>query len=324
MEEIIRLTEKTELILSPKSPYNFDANLHKPSHFPSSDNFWEKGFYWISMLWKNQVLGLKFENLGTISKPKIKTNVYSQKELSKDFIESLIPEIGWRFNFDQDVSEFCNKYKKDKFLEKFIQKWKGMKPISGNSLYEMLIIFFVLQNATVRRSVQMLENLFQKFGQKVCFDGKTLSTFWDPDRMAKSSEQELRDLKVGYRTKFFIRLTQQFVNNELNDFELRKMNKEQIKEEVLKIYGVGPASAEYLLFEYFYFLDSLEIIPPWEQKIMSKLLFNKKIVSTKEILDFFKKRYKGYEKLAFHYIWEDIFWQRKNKTIPWLEKEIRL
>jgi len=57
---------------------------------------------------------------------------------------------------------------------------------------------------------------------------------------------------------------------------------------------------------------------------MSRLIFNKKLVPAKKILDFFQKRYKRYEKLAFHYIWEDLFWQRKHKHIEWLEKEIRL
>jgi hypothetical protein len=31
-----------------------------------------------------------------------------------------------------------------------------------------------------------------------------------------------------------------------------------------------------------------------------------------------------WEKLASHYIWEDIFWKRKHEHIEWLEKEIRL
>lgn len=92
---------------------------------------------------------------------------------------------------------------------------------------------------------------------------------------------------------------------------------------MLRLYGVGPASVEYLFFEDFYFYSSLETIPPWEQKIMSRLIFNKKLVSIRKILNFFKK-YKDWEKLAFHYIWEDIFWKRKHKHIEWLEKEIRL
>jgi hypothetical protein len=69
--------------------------------------------------------------------------------------------------------------------------------------------------------------------------------------------------------------------------------KKKLKKEILKFYGIDPASVEYLLFEDFYFLDSLEIIPPWKQKIMSRLIFNQELVSVKGILEFFKKRYVG-------------------------------
>jgi len=323
MVKILKLGKVESLILEPRAPYNFDANFHKPSHFPSSDNVWEKGKYFITMVWKGYILGLKFENIGAIKRPKIKINIYSKEKLSKGFIEDIILEVKYRFNFDQDISDFCNKFKEDKILGPIIEKWKGMKPIAANSLYETLIIYFVLQNATVRRSVQMLENLFKKFGKKVKFDNKILSTFWEPREMLKSTEQELRDLKLGYRAKFFVKLTEQFVNGEINEFKLRRLDKKQIKEKALELYGIGPASVEYLLFEDFYFLENLVTIPPWEQKIFSKLLFNKDLVPVEKILNFFK-RFKGYEKLAFHYIWEDLFWKRKHKHIEWLEKEIRL
>ena len=314
---MILLNKKTSLVLEPKAPYNFDANFYKPSHFPSSDNVWEKGKYWITMIWKGKKLGLKFENKGLIDRPKIKIDVYSEKKLSDEFIEELIPELKWRFNFDQDISGF------NLGLHETLKKWKGMKPMAANSLYETLSIYFVLQNASVRRSVQMLERLFDKFGEKVKFDNKILSTFWEPKDMLKSSEQELRDLKLGYRAKFFMRLSEQFVNNEIDEFELRKLSKKEVKDKALELYGIGPASVEYLLFEDFYFLDSLETIPPWEQKILSRLLFDKELVLVPEILNFFK-RFKGFEKLACHYIWEDIFWKRKHENIEWLEKEIRL
>jgi 3-methyladenine DNA glycosylase/8-oxoguanine DNA glycosylase len=323
MAESIVLVKKKSVVLEPKAPYNFDANFHKPSHFPSSDNIWEKGNYWISMVWRGQYLGLKFENLGAINEPKIRVGIYSQKTLSEDFVEELIPEIRWRFNFDSDISEFSEKYKTDKVLGSLIKKWKGMKPIAANSLYETLIIYIVLQNATVKRSVQMLENLFERFGKRIKYDQKILSTFWEPKKMARSSEQELRYLKVGYRAKFLMEISEQFANKEIDEFGLRKMSEEEVKKEMLKLYGIGPASLEYLLFEDFYFYDALATIPPWEQKIMSKLIFNKDLVSTKKIVAFFS-RLEGWEKLAFHYIWEDVFWKRKYEHIEWLEKEIRL
>ena len=321
---IKNLNKEITVELEPKAPYNFDANFHKPSHFPSSDNVWEAGRYWITMGWKGKKLGLKFENKGTVNKPKIQVSIYSLRQLSNKFLQGSIPEIRWRFNFDSDISEFCDIFKKDEFMGPIIRRWKGMKPIAANSLYETLIIYLVLQNATIRRSMQMLENLFEKFGKKVEFDNRILSTFWEPSEMAKSTGQELRELKLGYRAKFFIKITEQFVNGEIKESALRKMGKDEVKKEMLKLYGIGPASVEYLLFDDFYFCDALETIPPWEQKIMSRLIFNKELVTAKKILEFFKKRYVGWEKLAFHYIWEDVFWKRKYQHIEWLEKEIRL
>jgi len=46
-------------------------------------------------------------------------------------------------------------------------------------------------------------------------------------------------------------------------------------------------------------------------------------VPVKKLLKHFE-RFGEYKQLAVHYIWEDLWWKRKNKHIPWLEKEIRV
>lgn len=324
MGRIINLNKKFSVILKPTPLYNFDATIHKPSHFPSSDNEWQKGKYWITMVWKGKCLGLKLENKGTMVNPNIKLTIYSKETLPEEFKQSLIPEIEWRFNLKSDISGFDKKFKRDKILGPLLKRWRGTKPVAANSFYETLVVYIVLQNAVVRRSVQMLENLFNKFGKKVKFDNRVLSTFWEPKKIDRVPEQVLRDLKLGYRAKFLKRISKQFVKREIDEFRMREINKEELKREALKLFGVGPASVEYLLFEGFYHYDALETIPPWEQKIMAKLLFNKRLVPAKKILNFFRKRYPSWEKLAFHYIWEDIFWERKTQPIDWLEKEIRL
>ncbi len=62
----------------------------------------------------------------------------------------------------------------------------------------------------------------------------------------------------------------------------------------------------------------------WEQKILSRVMFNKELVPAEEITEEFEKRYGKWRGLAFHYIFTDVFWRHKKKKIPWLEKEIRL
>ena len=56
--------------LVPTAPFNFDATLHKPDYFPASDTRWEPGTRWQTMLWQGQPLGLKFEDQGTVARPR--------------------------------------------------------------------------------------------------------------------------------------------------------------------------------------------------------------------------------------------------------------
>ena len=142
--------------------------------------------------------------------------------------------------------------------------------------------------------------------------------------MKKVSERALRNLKVGYRAKSLQRLSQDFAEGTVDELQLRTLDKESGKKELMKLYGVGPETARILLFEVFHKYDVFDHIAPWQQKIYSRLFYGKKLVPAKRIRDNIKKQYGVYAMLAVHYIWEDVFWRRKNEKIAWLEKEIRL
>ena len=129
------------------------------------------------MNFRGKLLGIKMENKGTLSKPKVKLSIYSEERLAED-VESVVKEINWRYGLDEDISEFCSEFKSDKFLKLPLRRWKGMWIKCANSLYELLIIAIVLQNATVRRTVQMMNNLLSTYGSKLKFDGKGLFVFW--------------------------------------------------------------------------------------------------------------------------------------------------
>ncbi len=66
MSKSIFLEIKQVTELFPIAPFNFDSTMHKPDHFPTSDNVWESGIRWQTMLWEKIPLGLKFENQGKI------------------------------------------------------------------------------------------------------------------------------------------------------------------------------------------------------------------------------------------------------------------
>jgi len=278
------------------------------------------------MLWQNQPLGLKFANQGPVDRPGISLSISSRDELSQDFLNGLTDEINYRYNLQLDLTEFSRRFGDDPQLGPVINKWRGMRPASYSSLYEYLIIAIVLQNATVRRSVNMMQTLFMNYGTLLSYDGKELYCFWEPAEMDKVTEQELRELKVGYRAKSIKRVSAALARGEIDEFELRHKSKEEQRQALLGLYGIGPASVWYILCDVFHRLDELNHISPWEQKIYSKLFFDREPddpVGVDELLKTFE-RFGEYEMLAVHYIWEDLFWRRKHEHVEWLEKLIRL
>lgn len=327
MKKRAALTVKHIINLSPIAPFNFDATVHKPDHFPSADNDWQPGIRWQTMLWRNVPLGLKIQNKGTIDNPAVSVSVWAGKKLDRGFLNSLRREISYRYSLELDLAGFNKRFKRDPQLGPVIEKWRGMRPMSYSSLYEGIIIAIVLQNATIRRSVNMLQALFENYGTLLSYEDKQLYSFWPTNVMAQVSEQELRNLKVGYRAKNIMRVTEAFTRDGFSEFELRKKPRDEQRKALLDLYGIGPASVGYILFDCFHHMNELVHISPWEQRIYSKLFFDvdpDNPVSVKRLLALFDKCFAPYKMLAVHYLWEDLFWKRKHQRIPWLENLIRL
>ncbi|MFW9985521.1 MAG: DNA-3-methyladenine glycosylase family protein [Candidatus Odinarchaeota archaeon] len=325
--EVAMLEFRCRVVVVPSSPFHFDATFHKPDHFPSADNVWEPGIRWQTMLWQGVPLGLKFEMAGTVNAPKIDVSVWSEDRLDTQFFEGFWAEVAYRYQWWLDLTEFYQRFQQDRLLEHLLRRWRGMRPLNHSSLYEYLMIAIVLQNATVRRSVNMMQALFETYGTRLAYDGQVLFCFWSPEEIAQVSEQELRELKVGYRAKSIKRVTDAFVEDRIDEMIIRQASKDMQRTQLLDLYGIGPASVGYILSDVFHHLDELDYISPWEQKIYSKLFFDTPVdapVSTDRLLDFFRDRFGEYRMLAVHYIWEDLFWKRKQTPVEWLEKLIRL
>lgn len=322
----MKLKKITSVEVVPTAPFAFDATFHKPDHFTSGDNLWEPGIRWQTWAWEGVCFGLKFENAGTVDKPKMLVHVFANTDPGKKKVDSLIEEIKYRYNLDFDLSGFYERFADDVVLGPITKKSLGMRPGHPSSLYEYLIIGIMLQNATVRRSVQMFQALLEHYGTLLEFDGKKLWCFWEPGRLQKVTEEELRALKVGYRARSIKKTDDHFGAKLMDEMELRGKDLETQRTELLKLYGVGPATVWYLLFDVFHHWDFFNHISPWEQKIYSKLFFDKEPenpVPVEKLLEHIGK-FKPYQHLAIHYIWEDLWWKRKNESIPWLEKLIRI
>ncbi len=308
-------------LLRPTVPFHFEGTMHKPSHFPSPDNAYDGATYWQTVNFRGRPLGLR---LSEGSSAEIDLEIFSQRPLSVVDIEAVETELRWRFDLDTDLRPFTDLLQHDSTLSAVLEKWRGMRVSCAYSLYEFLIVTIVLQNTTVRRSVQMLDALFHAYGRRMRYGGRELWVFWSPQDLVHVTEDELRALKLGYRARFIRRITEQFAKGAIDELALRNCTKEAAGRELLSLYGIGPASVGMLLFEVFHHCDAFDRISPWEQKILSRLLFAKDDVPAERILKLARRRWKSWRMLAVHYLFEDLFWKHLGQPVDWLIPLIRL
>ncbi|GAI42098.1 unnamed protein product, partial [marine sediment metagenome] len=115
MKKLIKLKLQKTIRVKPIKPFAFDPTFHKPDHFTSGDNYWKKGVRWQTWNWKNKPLGIKFSDKGTINNPLVAIKIYAKDKLSDDFLNSLIEEIKYRYNFNLKLNDFYKIFKKDNF-----------------------------------------------------------------------------------------------------------------------------------------------------------------------------------------------------------------
>lgn len=297
--------------IKPSAPFNFEAS-YKPSHFETPLESYENGNYWFTMRFLNKIFGIKMRSIETVNKPKVKIEIYLESKLNVKEKKELLKELNWRFCFDEDISDFVMLAKKDKILKKTFENVYGMRECSLNSIYELLVISLVLQNTNVKRTRAMLRNLLEKYGTKVVFDGKELFAFFKPEIIARAREKELRDCKLGYRAPYIKSISQSFANKKINECELRKMSKDDTKEKLMELKGIGPYSADIILAEALRYHDIL-VLDIWSQKIFSKVLFGDEKHSKEQILKKAETLWNGWKGLAGRYIMEDLFWREHQK-----------
>ncbi len=252
----------------------------------------------------------------------VRIDVFGQKGISKDSLLGLISVIEREYDTKSDLNPFYLILNKSKVFRHSFLKWIGTHPTCGYSLYELLVICLCLQNTNIKRTIQMMNNLFTTFGVLIKFDGKRLYGFWNPI-LLNDQELKLRELKLGYRAKLLVKLSL-FFSSQDHQYEkgLWRLSDSDLIRSLQEIPSVGPATASYLAFEYFHKYDASYHIPPWERKIFS-YIFKMKGIRSKNIIEFAKKTWPHYSMLALHVLFEDQFWKMHNGKNEWLKNIIR-
>ncbi len=309
-----KLSLRTTLRFNVKEAFSFEETFYSPVRFPSKLELYKEDCYYFAMNLGYIIVGLKYYMCGK----QLCLDIYSQHKCGRKTLAKIEEEIRCGLSGDNDYREFYNRYVNDKLLKNVIKRHQGKHNFSIYSLYENLIVSVFLQNATVQRTISMCQNMLEKYGTLLCFDNIEVYAMWRPEEL-HASEEELRLSKIGYRAKNILYITKHFVENNISEAALRKMPRDKLEKELLKIYGVGKQTVFYIIGG----TENIKHIPVWERKILSKYIFNEELCEERVLVDWFREKYGKWCGLALSLIFEDIFHQHKEKPFLWLKEIMR-
>ncbi|WP_128478473.1 DNA-3-methyladenine glycosylase family protein [Halorussus pelagicus] len=216
--------------------------------------------------------------------------------------DSLVVE---RLRLDDDLPAIFEAIPDDDLLSEATDAYRGLR-IVDDPFFPCLISFICSAQMRVERIHGMQTALAREFGETVAFDGETYHAFPTPKRLARASEDDLRELGLGYRAPYVQRSAELVASGETTAEDVWGLDYADAREAIQAFVGVGDKVADCVLL---FSLGYLEAVPldTWIQSAIEEYYPDCERGSYAETSDAirtaFGGEYAGYaQTYVFHYL----------------------
>lgn len=153
----------------------------------------------------------------------------------------------WKEYFDLSASyaDYARRIDEaDEYLKAAARFGQGIR-ILRQDVWEMIITFIISQQNNIPRIKGLIRALCEKYGRrKETPEGGFYDTFPDAEALAGVSEEELRELKLGYRSKYICGTARMAVEGDFDLEKLKGMAYEDARAELMRLPGIGGKVAD--------------------------------------------------------------------------------
>lgn len=199
----------------------------------------------------------------------------------------------------------------DQNMKKSIEYGNGIR-ILNQDLWETIISFIISANNNIPRIKGIIERLSEKYGDEIKYKKNKYYTFPTPEQLKNVTVEEYRKLGLGFRDIRLYETTKMILNKQV-DIENMKNNPNtiEVREELLKLSGVGPKVADCILL--FSDLKRFEVFPidVWVRRVMNDLYIKNEDetkVDKKQIEKIANEKFGDLAGLAQQYLF---YWRRE-------------
>ncbi|MFB6305368.1 MAG: DNA-3-methyladenine glycosylase [Haloferacaceae archaeon] len=168
-----------------------------------------------------------------------------------------VPHLTRLLRLDDDLDAIVAATPDDPLLDRAYERYRGMRLVRDPP-FPSLVSFICSAQMRVDRIHGMQVALARQFGETLPLDGRTYHAFPTPERLAAATEDELRDLKLGYRAPYVRRTAEMVADGEAHPAEAAGRPYEAAREYLTRFVGVGDKVADCVLL---FSLGYLEAVP---------------------------------------------------------------
>jgi N-glycosylase/DNA lyase len=173
--------------------------------------------------------------------------VIVEQENESLFVETELsrPEVEKALGLHHDLDKIFSSFPEDDRVEKAKQELHGLRIVS-DEFFPTLVSYLLSPQMRIPRIKKMHNDIAREYGEAVEVNGEELLRFPTAEELSRATEQELRDLGVGYRAPYIERSTEIFLDG-FEPEEVREMEYVEAREAMKQFHGVGDKVADCVL-----------------------------------------------------------------------------
>ena len=234
--------------LKPNPPFRLDLTAWALRRRP--DNVvdrWDGRTYGRVLVVNGRPFETEVTQSGTLDHPRLQIAV-TGSQLSPSLKANATAALEKMLGLRTDLFDFYRFARRDKKLWELSQRFLGLKPPRFPDLFEALVNGFACQQLSLTVGILLLKRLAINYGVPFRKEGETVYSFAQPDGLARSDLQVLRQLGFSrQKGRFLIELAQKVTEKTLDLERIEHLDDEGALEELYQLRGVGRWTAEYVL-----------------------------------------------------------------------------
>ena len=240
-------------IIEPEPPYDFDASVSFAVYGRgryAADSLAD-GVFSRALEVDGKTVALSVRSVGEVETPSIEVRLEGDLLSSEE--ESKVVGVATRLVGAQgDLTEFYDAIEADDPMAEFTGRFRGLGTAQSASPFEGLVLSILGQQISNEVARVLRDLLVDRLGEVVSIEGVDYRAFPSPAAIAEAGIDQLREMKLSARKAEYISdIAQSVVSGSLDLDALADLPDEAIVEELVRLRGVGPWTAHWLLIRAF-------------------------------------------------------------------------